>query len=154
MKKLLFILSLIAFAGTGTATAQHIAVEKQAGELFAMELSELKQITFNGTTVNIEDNTGTIYSASMGDIKRIYFDDMSSIADINAQGGDLVEYLSHDDIAINSEAGSMVTVYSLTGAQLLTRRIDTQGEAISIAGLPQGIYIVKAEERTTKIIKR
>ena len=152
MKKLLFILSLIAFAGT--ATAQHIAVEKQAGELFAMELSELKQITFNGTTVNIEDNTGTIYSASMGDIKRIYFDDMSSIADINTQGGDLVEYLSHDDIAINSEAGSMVAVYSLTGAQLLTRRIDTQGEAISIAGLPQGIYIVKANGRTTKIIKR
>ena len=138
----------------GTATAQHIAVEKEAGDLFTMELSELKQITFNGTTVNIEDNTGTVYSATMGDIKRIYFDDMSSIADINAQGGDLVEYLSHDDIAINSEAGSMVTVYSLTGAQLLTRRIDTQGEAISIAGLPQGIYIVKANERTTKIIKR
>ena len=137
-----------------TATAQHIAVEKEAADLFTMELSELKHITFNGTTVNIEDNAGAIYCATMGDIKRIYFDDMSSIADINAQGGDLVEYLSHDDIAINSEAGSMVTVYSLTGAQLLTRRIDTQGEAISIAGLPQGIYIVKANERTTKIIKR
>ena len=152
MKKLLFIISVMAIATT--ATAQHIAVEKEAGDLFTMELSELKQITFNGTTVNIEDNAGAIYSATMGDIKRIYFDDMSSIADINAQGGDLVEYLSHDDIAINSEAGSMVTVYSLTGAQLLTRRIDTQGEAVSITGLPQGIYIVKVNGRTTKIIKR
>ena len=151
MKKLLFILSLIAFAGT--ATAQHMVVETASGnEVFTLE--NLKQITFNGTTVNIEQSNGAKSSASMGDIKRIYFDDMSSIADINAQGGDLVEYLSHDDIAINSEAGSMVTVYSLTGAQLLTRRIDTQGEAISIAGLPQGIYIVKANERTTKIIKR
>ena len=152
MKKLLFIISVMAIATT--ATAQHIAVKKEAGDLFTMELSELKQITFNGTTVNIEDNAGAIYSATMGDIKRIYFDDMSSIADINAQGGDLVEYLSHDDIAINSEAGSMVTVYSLTGAQLLTRRIDTQGEAVSITGLPQGIYIVKVNGRTTKIIKR
>ena len=151
MKKLLFILSLIAFAGT--ATAQHMVVETAGGnEVFTLD--NLKQITFNGTTVNIEQSNGAKSSASMGNIKRIYFDDMSSIADINAQGGDLVEYLSHDDIAINSEAGSMVTVYSLTGAQLLTRRIDTQGEAISIAGLPQGIYIVKANERTTKIIKR
>lgn len=151
MKKLLFILSLIAFAGT--ATAQHMVVETAGGnEVFTLD--NLKQITFNGTTVNIEQSNGAKSSASMGNIKRIYFDDMSSIADINAQSGDLVEYLSHDDIAINSEAGSMVTVYSLTGAQLLTRRIDTQGEAISIAGLPQGIYIVKANERTTKIIKR
>ena len=151
MKKLLFILSLIAFAGT--ATAQHMVVETAGGnEVFTLD--NLKQITFNGTTVNIEQSNGAKSSASMGNIKRIYFDDMSSIADINAQSGDLVEYLSHDDIAINSEAGSTVAIYSLTGAQLLTRRIDTQGETISIAGLPQGIYIVKANGRTTKIIKR
>jgi hypothetical protein len=65
-----------------------------------------------------------------------------------------VEYISHDEIAINSEAGSTITIYGLTGTLLLTRRIDTQGEAISIAGLPQGIYIVKANGCTTKIIKR
>jgi hypothetical protein len=117
-------------------------------------LENLKQITFNGTTVNIEQTDGTTSSASMGSIERIYFSDLSSIADINAQGGNLVEYLSFDEIAINSEASSTVAIYSLTGAQLLTRRIDTQGEAVSIAGLPQGIYIVKANGRTTKIIKR
>ena len=151
MKKLLFIISFIAIAGT--ATAQHMVVETAGGnEVFTLE--NLKQITFNGTTVNIEQSNGEKSSASMGDIKRIYFDDMSSIADVNAQGNNLVEYLSHDEIAINSQAGSMVTLYNLTGAQLLTRRIDAQGETISIAGLPQGIYIIKAEERTTKIIKR
>ena len=151
MKKLLFIISFIAIAGT--ATAQHMVVETAGGnEVFTLE--NLKQITFNGTTVNIEQSNGEKSSASMGDIKRIYFDDMSSIADINAQDNNLVEYLSHDEIAINSQAGSIVTIYNLTGAQLLTRRIDAQGETISIAGLPQGIYIIKAEERTTKIIKR
>ena len=151
MKKLLFIISLLAIAGT--TTAQHMVVER-AGGSEVIALGELKQITFNGTTVNIEQSNGACSSASMGDIERIYFGDHTSIADINAHGGDLVEYLSHDDIAINSEAGSMVTVYSLTGAQLLTRRIDTQGEPISIASLPQGIYIVKANGRTTKILKR
>ena len=139
---------------TTAATAQHMVVEMADSNSRVVQLENLKQITFNGTTVNIEQTDGTKSSASMDNIKRIYFDDMSSIADINAQGGDLVEYLSHDDIAINSEAGSTVAIYSLTGAQLLTRRIDTQGEAISIAGLPQGIYIVKANGRTTKIIKR
>lgn len=151
MKKLLFIISLLAIAGT--ATAQHMVVETAGGnEVFTLE--NLKQITFNGTTVNIEQSNGAKSSASMGSIERIYFSDLSSIADINAQSGNLVEYISFDEIAINSEAGSTVAIYSLTGAQLLTRRIDTQGGIISIAGLPQGIYIVKANERTTKIIKR
>ena len=152
MKKLLFIISFLAFAGA--ATAQHLVLEADGYENKVFALENLKQITFNGTTVNIEQTDGTKSNASMGDIERIYFADMSSIADINSQNECLVTYLSSDEIAINSNCGSMVAIYSLTGAQLLTRRIDTQGEAISIAGMPQGIYIVKANERTTKIIKR
>ena len=152
MKKLLFIISLLAIAGT--ATAQHMVVETAGQENKVFSLESLKQITFDDTTVNIEQTDGTKSSASMGDIERIYFGDFSSISDINALSGNLVEYISHDEIAINSEAGSTITIYGLTGMQLLTRRIDTQGEAISIAGLPQGIYIVKANGCTTKIIKR
>ena len=139
---------------TTAATAQHMVVEMTDSNNQVVKLEDLKQITFDGTTVNIEQTNGTKSSASMGNIGRIYFGDLSSIADINAQSENLVEYLTTDEIAINSEAGSMVTIYNLTGAQLLTRRIDTQGEAISIAGLPQGIYIVKANGCTTKIIKR
>ena len=151
MKKQLFIISFIAIAGT--ATAQHMVVETAGGnEVFT--LKNFKQITFDGTTVNIEQTNGTISCASMGDIERIYFGDLSSIADINAQSENLVEYLSFNEIAINSEAGSKVAIYSLTGTQLLTRRIDAQGEPISIASLPQGIYILRANERTTKIIRR
>ncbi len=152
MKRLLSIISFLAIAGT--ATSQHIAVEKKAGDLFTMELSELKQITFNGKTVNIENKAGTTYSNTMGDISRIYFDDLSSIADIEWQDGNLVEHISPDEIAINSEAGSMVAIYNLTGAEMVTRRIQAHGETICITSLPQGVYIVKADERTTKIIKR
>lgn len=152
MKKLLFIISLLAIAGT--ATAQHMVVETAGHEDKVITIENLKQITFEGTTVNIEQTDGTKSSTSMGNIERIYFGDLSSIADINAQSGNLVEYISNDEIAIHSEAGSMVTIYNLTGAQLLTRRIDAEGETISIADLPQGIYIVKANGRTTKIIKR
>ena len=136
------------------ATAQHMVVEMTDSNSQVVKFESLRQITFNGTTVNIEQTDGTKSSTSMGNIGRIYFGDLSSIADINGQSGNLVEYISADEITINSEAGSTVAIYGLTGVQLLTRRIDAQGEAISIAGLPQGIYIVKANGRTTKIIKR
>ena len=117
-------------------------------------VDDLRQITFEGTTVNIEQNDGARSNATMGDISRIYFSDLSSIHGIMQQTDRLVEYLSADEIAINSSAGSPVGIYSLTGAQLLTTRLGAQGGTISIANLPQGVYIVKANERTAKIIKR
>lgn len=152
MKKILLIVSLITLATT--AAAQHLVVEKSGVDNEIVTLDNLKQITFDGITVNIEQNDGTKNSTTMGNINRIYFSDLSSIADIQQQDDNLVEYLSADEIAINADAGSAVSIYSLTGASLLTKRINAQGSAISIANLPKGIYIVKANERTTKIIKR
>jgi hypothetical protein len=153
MKKILLIASLITLATT--AAAQHLVLEKNgAADNEIVTLDNLKQITFDGITVNIEQNDGTKNSTTMGNINRIYFSDLSSIADIHQQDDNLVEYLSADEIAINANAGSAVSIYSLTGASLLTKRINAQGSAINIANLPKGIYIVKANERTTKIIKR
>ncbi|MBO5865030.1 MAG: T9SS type A sorting domain-containing protein [Bacteroidaceae bacterium] len=152
MKRLIFIISFIAFAGI--ASAQHIVVEKKDSNNEAFLFENLKQITFNGTTVNFEMTDGVTSCASMDSIERIYFDDLSSIADINAFSNDLIEYISPDEIAINSEAGSTATIFNLAGVQMMSRRISTRGEAISIAGLSKGIYIVKANEKTIKIIKR
>ena len=152
MKKILFIISFISIAAT--ATAQYLIIEKPGYENEVLQFEDLKQITFSGTTVNIEQNDGKISNASMGDISRIYISDNSSIADIEQQEGNLVEYLSFDEIAINADAGSMATIYNLTGALIMRKQINSQGEPISIATLPKGIYIVKANEKTTKIIKR
>ena len=152
MKKLLLIISLTAIAAT--VTAQHLVVEKSVGGNEIIALDNLKQITFDGTTVNIEQNDGARSNATMGDISRIYFSDLSSIHGIMQQTDRLVEYLSADEIAINASAGSTVGIYSLTGAQLLSTRLNAQSGTISIASLPQGVYIVKANERTAKIIKR
>ena len=152
MKRLLFLIPFLAI--TSTAKAQWLVVEKEASEPVSMSLTELKQITFSGKTVNVERTDGTKYSDTMGNISRIYIEQKQSIDNVGELGDNLVEYLSFDEIAINSEAGSIVAVYNLTGAQMFTRRIATQGEPISIASLPQGIYIVKANEKTTKIIKR
>ena len=152
MKKILFIISFISIAAT--ATAQYLIIEKPGYENEVLQFDDLKQITFSGTIVNIEQNDGKISNASMGDISRIYISDNSSIADIEQQEGNLVEYLSFDEIAINADAGSMATIYNLTGALIMRKQINSQGEPISIATLPKGIYIVKANEKTTKIIKR
>ena len=152
MKRLLLIISLTAIAAT--ATAQHLVVEKAGFENEIIALDNLKQITFDGTTVNIEQHDGTLRNETMGDSSRLNFSDLSSIHGTPQQSDRLVEYLSADEIAINAGAGSTVGIYSLTGAQLLTTRLNAQGGTMSIANLPQGVYIIKTNERTAKIIRR
>ncbi|MBR6691970.1 MAG: T9SS type A sorting domain-containing protein [Bacteroidaceae bacterium] len=152
MKKLLSIL-FFAIAATLPSAAQHMMVEKNGTENEIIRLDNLKEITFNGPTVNIEQSNGTKSSTAMENISRIYFGDFSSIDGIEDKEA-LVEYLSSDGIAVNCPAGTTVTIYSVTGIQVMTARQDTDGGEISIAGLTQGIYIIKANERTAKIVRR
>ena len=135
------------------ASAQQMLIEKNGYENEIISLDNLKQITFNGTTVNIEQADGTESSTSMEDISRIYFGDFSSIGNISGQSN-LVDYVSSDGIAVNSPAGTTVTIYSVTGTQMLTARLETEGGYISTAGIPQGVYIIKADEQTAKFIRR
>ena len=151
MKKLLLIISLITIAGT--ATAQHMVVEKSVGGNEIIALDNLRQITFDGTTVNIEQNDGARSNATMGDISRIYFRDFSTIEDLK-KNEDLIEQLPGEKIAINCPAGTVVTIYSITGSLVLSTRIETEGGQISVANIPQGIYIVKANDRTAKFVRR
>lgn len=135
------------------ASAQQMLIEKSGQENEIVSLNNLKQITFNGTTVNVEQNDGSTSSTSMADISRIYFGDFSSIQDISSNGN-LIEYISSDEIAINCTAGTTVTIYSVTGTPILTQRIGTDGGRIGITAIPQGIYIIKANDRTSKFVKR
>ena len=151
MKRILTILFALV---TLPVAAQHMLVEKNAGGNQIIDLADLKQITFDGIKVNIEQTDGTTSSNAMSDINQICFGDYTAIGSTNENSRELVTYITADEIAVNCKAGSTVIVYSLVGTQMLNVRTTTDNAQISIAGLPKGIYIIKAEERTAKITRR
>jgi hypothetical protein len=151
MKRILTILFALV---TLPVAAQHMLIEKNAGGNQVIDLADLKQITFDGIKVNIEQTDGTASNNAMSDINQICFGDYTAIGSTNENSRELVTYITADEIAVNCKAGSTVTVYSLVGTQMLNVRTTTDNAQISIAGLPKGIYIIKAEERTAKITRR
>lgn len=151
--KNLFTTILFAIVTVFSVSAQQMLVEKNGQVNEIISLDNLKQITFDGVTVNIEQTDGTRSNTSMEYIDRIHFGDFSSIEDIT-QKKNLIEYISRDEIAINCPAGTVVTIFNVIGSQIINTRIDSEQGHISIASLPQGIYIVKANDQTAKIIKR
>lgn len=152
MKKLFTLIIIIASALP--ATAQQMFIVHNNGNSSTMELNEFKQMTFNGTTVSIEDINGNKNSATMGDIERIHFGNATSIKNAGIGDKELITYITKDEIAVDCTAGTTVIIYDVIGSQVLCTRLKTEGGKISIANLPKGIYILKANDRTAKIIKR
>ena len=152
MKRLFIILGILVM--TLPVAAQHMLIEKSDSNSEIVSLEKLKQITFSGTTVNVELTDGTKSSTGMSDIYVITFGDYTTIGQIRPEGGKHVAYISSDEIAIDGKAGSHVTIYNATGTQVLNTCLSADYGHISIANLPKGIYIVKCNERTAKIVKR
>ena len=136
------------------AAAQHMLIEKSGSNNEIISIEDLKQITFSGTTVNVELTDGTRSSTEMSAIDVISFGDYTAIGPIRPEEGELAAYVSSDEIAIDGKAGSHVTIYNVVGTQVLNTRLDADYGQISIANLPKGIYIIKCNERTAKIVKR
>lgn len=151
MKKIYTLLLFLVFCLPGMA--QQILIEK-GGNTETVEFNNLDKITFSGTTVKILQTNGTETSASMGEIERIHFSNYSSIDEIGVQKENIFNYISNDCITINCNAGDIVRIYNIIGNQLMCVRQKSDNSIISIANLPQGIYIIKINDQTAKFVKR
>lgn len=151
MKKLYTLLLL--FILTMPAMSQQMLVEK-SGNTETIEFSNLDKITFNGTTVNIKQFNGTTSQVTMGEIDRITFSNYTNIDNLESCTNALFNYISSDEISVNSSAGEIIRIYDVIGSQIICVRQNADNATISIAQLPKGIYIIKANDRTAKFIKR
>ena len=152
MKKTLTVI-LFAIATALPASAQQMLIEKTGYENEIISLDNLKQITFDGTTVNIEQTDGKTSSTSMEYIDRISFGNFTSIDNVESVGA-LVDYVSRDIISVECVTGTEIAIYSVTGMRLLDISSEAGRRQISIANLPKGIYILKIGDKTAKIAKR
>ena len=153
MKK--FIIIAILFIAAIPSFAQRIVLEKNDSGKLAVALQNFRRITFNGSTVNIAQNDDTVIGTEMSDIARIYFDDYTRISEVDFNDGkDLISYISSDEIAVNCNAGEEIAIYNVSGSMVQQRTQESDGGSISIANLPKGIYLLRANRQTVKLIKK
>lgn len=135
------------------AMSQQMIVEKGSNSE-SIDFANLDKITFSGSTVKIVQSDGTTSQAAMGDITRIRFSNYSNIGHAGNTKENLLERVSNEEIAINCDAGAIVSIYDTTGSQRICMRLKSDNGTISIAHLPKGIYIIKVDNRTAKFLKR
>lgn len=153
MKRYCFLIFALLIAAP--SFSQEIYLKQDSEVKFSLEFSQLQKITFDNENLYIHLNDGSVTPYSMyyyTEIANNY--GISSSVEELEQKEQLLNFVSSDYIEINSTAGTVVEIFSVCGAKVATRRLSDDNGTISISTLPKGIYILRANDRTSKFLKR
>ena len=153
MKKLIIFFTFALLTISAMSQSQ-ITIEKVSGDTQTMLWENFRKITFDGSKVNILSNKGESISNQMADIMRITTTLVETGIETPAENCGLLNFVSSNEIAINCQAGELVCVFSISGSIVLSQRLSNDNGCINVAHLPKGVYLLQANGRTVKFLKR
>jgi len=119
-------------------------------------LNDQGKIYFSGSNLMIDQLNGQSETIAISDIRKLYFPARVSIIEDIAIENNIFLYPNPatDQIKLsNIKASTLVSVYSMNG-QLLINQLSSPDQSINISNLKKGLYIVKANDKTFKLIKQ
>lgn len=133
----------------------YLVVETKNHVLTTYMLAERPQVRFEGANLRVVSAKADV-TYRLSDILRFTYEKRSvtGVSELQAEHA-AVDYEDGELVISGLKAGAAVGVYSLDGKlvrQLTARHAGTY--RLSLAALPQGVYIVKADNITYKIMKR
>lgn len=133
---------------------QCIVVETIDGERMEYLLSNNPRIVHNDATVTLTTNSVTVeYQTS--NVLKVYFSDVpTSIGNVKTDNGQF--RLQQNTVILKGfDAGEPVALYDADGRQLWQHATDSDGQLmIPLSSLPQGTYIVKANNQSFKVTRK
>jgi len=154
-RKFYAMLLLLAMAVTAHAAEKQwcLVVESAGGETIAIALGQKPVIATQTEGYKLTYGENTAEFAWSG-LKKLTLQETepTAIKDVETPSFKLAP----GEIAINSaEAGSQAKVFNAAGRQVLTAPVADDGTVtLSTANLPAGVYIIKTNKSTFKIVKK
>lgn len=160
-RQIILVLTVIMTMAISTAQAQVklVVTPKNGGKATEYTLQDIRKITFDNDGMHIIGTNITPEPVwALSDIRTITFDGVvTGIGDVvnNAAGnisisrnGDML-YVHGLESGLRADAA----IFDLSGKSLLRTKV-ADGEAIDIAALRQGVYIIKINNATYKFVKQ
>lgn len=138
----------------GAVQGQSLVVWQKDGSRVSYNLDEQPRTTFTTEDLVITTTTTTI-SYPLSKIQRYTYEGGTlSVQDVKVCGISIKQY--QDEITVmNLPVGKSATVFAIDGKLLLSKRSDGFSNlSLSLSHLPNGVYVIKAEEVTYKFTKR
>lgn len=154
MKKTsLLLLSMMGLGSSMLAGPSQVTVEFKDLTKKSFVLAESPTFQYKNDSLVINGSASTTYS--FGQVKKYYFEDgeLSKLSSVEANEV-RVTYLDNQHVQIEGlKENSQVALFSVLG-QLIEKKTSQSGEVIQLT-LPntKGVYILKINEQTVKLIK-
>ena len=156
MKK--FILSIFVITCCITsAVAQSVSLEinKTDNSQQKVALNSLNKLTFSGSDLVLNYNSGSLENIAMADIRKMNFGVISGVVNVSDDINAISVYPSPATTWIkikNLPAGNNhVNIYTVSGVLVLSSAL--QSETIDVSGLNRGIYLLKVNNQVLKFSK-
>lgn len=156
---LLVMIAVTALSSSGLI-AQQINIEKTGGDIITEDINSIDNITFPDNTLEIHFFENPTEAVNLFTIKKIFFDLNTNIeySTSNDVGSQMVIYPNpaKNFITIKNLPGQIsdLRIYSLLGELMLQAEVSAGQPQIKVNGLTEGMYIVKIDGETLKLIKR
>lgn len=152
--RFLAVAMLLATAAATRADYVSLTVKETAGTWTSFGLNGLK-VTFSADNITVS-NPEMVQTFPVSDVWSLQLTDLPTGVNGAADGrqSSLVVSTGRGRISVSAAPGAVVRVYSATGQQCATLRIDSSGTPASVGNLAPGVYILRAGNGTRKLVIR
>ena len=152
------VVSLLLLSAGSLRAQSTVTVTRNSGAAYTYTVQADGSLTFDGNYLNIKESaTGENHSFNMSDVRKLSF------ADASSSGIDAVEQTAEPLLYPNPAQGycvvrgrdngpQHVTVFSMTGAKMIDTTVENESR-LDISNLEVGVYMVKVNNYTTKLVK-
>jgi hypothetical protein len=147
-------LAVAMLASAGVAMAQNVlTVHLGNNEAVEFALSDEPNVTATGDSVVIKSRSVEVAYA-MADIAYLDYSNSTTGLNTTKSGESDIQRIGNTLIMHGQNAGEAVNVYTIDGKLVNSVKVDAQGKAVvSLETLAAGVYVVKANGKSTKIAK-
>ena len=156
-QKIYSLLLLLATVFTAHAADKQwcLVVESAGGETIAIALSQkpLIETQSDGYKLTYGESAAEF---TWSQLKKLSLEETEPTATAVKDVKNAAFQLTPGQIAVSgAQAGTLAQVYTIGGRQVLSERVADNGTVtLSTAGLPAGIYIIKTNKSSFKIVKK
>ena len=124
------------------------------GQEITHEMTSTSRLSFEDNTyLVIEDNGILVAKYALADIRKITCSEVEGLSDVEEDALSIYPNPVHDIMVLRHlESTQMVSIYAVDGRLMRSMEVGS-GQGIDVSEFPAGLYLVKTQQQTLKMIK-
>ncbi len=152
MKRVLLAIFALAAFSSGVS-AQSIVINENEGTPVELDVEGLRSISFKDGNMVVSYSDGTDKSYAMSTISRLDFDDKTGVEMVSLMDGKVSYSEESGLLVVTGTEDSHLSVYNLGGTLVIDKVIEQPVETVDLSGLQKGIYLLRLDGKTIKIVR-